>query len=463
MKTQCKKAQSGYLLMAAIVLIVVVSFVGVLLTYMFAGGSKSMANTFQSNSAFNAALSGLEVAKHDVIGLRVKCSNVNSSVAKYTNAPLFGGVAQYTVVGDGDEGSTTLAGDGIQDAYDLTICVADASKLSPNGGYLTIGNEVIGYTGFVSGGYSSVLRNLLSMFDAYACGICLESNKLLGVTRGLFGTTATSHAAGSAVVQNQCTLTSVGGVPTIATPGGKRAMRQILAGANFSSDATGVANLPNGVIPAVVAGDDASLTGNATIYNPTAIKNGYKYTGSTVFAGDNVSLDGSAVTKVKNSSGAWVVGSNKQDINNDVQDDQHNISTSNLFSYYFSQPYSVVVANAKLRTNSNINGVVGETAFINGNLTVNGPTTIGSTAKPVILIVGGNVNVQSTFTFYGLLYATGDINLGGNSTVYGTVAAADDFSMNGTSAVTFDAGALALLGSGYMSVTGANSYREIFQ
>lgn len=81
-------------------------------------------------------------------------------------------------------------------------------------------------------------------------------------------------------------------------------------------------------------------------------------------------------------------------------------------------------------------GLQGQSVVIEGNTTLpNG--TIGSRARPVVLIINGDWN-GGNVTVHGVVYVTGNVNVTGNPTVYGVVVVQGSVSGSGSLDVVFD-------------------------
>ena len=73
-------------------------------------------------------------------------------------------------------------------------------------------------------GYASYGRIMIDREMIDYTGI--TANSFTGVLRGRDGTTAASHASGTRVGQDQCTVSSTGGVPDLTTSNGRRQVRE---------------------------------------------------------------------------------------------------------------------------------------------------------------------------------------------------------------------------------------------
>jgi len=209
---ECKiKNQQGYLLMLAVILIIIVTFAGTLLASMFMGKTRATKNNQQSNAALYIATSGLEIAKHEIAFKYKSCAEYNN------NATRFDGAFEVT-------GKTYSIANNLQGTItDSSIPLSSSSGFADNG-IVSIDNELITYVG-------------------------ISGDTLLNTTRGALGTKEADHNLSARVVQNQCDLTTTGGVPSITSPDGKRTIEQPLLGfVGFSS---------GGKIPIIVSASEA--------------------------------------------------------------------------------------------------------------------------------------------------------------------------------------------------------------
>lgn len=190
----------------------------------------------------------------------------------------------------------------------------------------------------------------------------------------------------------------------------------------------------------LVAHKGINLSGNVTVSNTQS--------GVSLWSGGNVALAGAASTQ-----GSGGVTSDKTALNSDViRNDPGlgNITSDAFFSGFFGQAKALVQQNSDIiYTNSSnanysdlLNGVTGKSIWINqtgGTARLGSNATIGSAAKPVILIVNGDFQANATITVYGLVYVIGnwDNTGGGNLTVNGSVVVEGIMSGNGTPNVNF--------------------------
>ncbi len=216
-----KRDQQGFLILAAIVLIVVVGAFMAALTYMFVGSTRSGADHLASMKAFYIAQAGLERGRYAInspfiaspptpIDARKQCANINST-EKF-------GSGQFSVVGTFFLPTSSTLSSGITNAV-TTIPLASVTGYSTEG-IVTIDSEMLYYTG-------------------------ISGTSLTGAQRGQNGTAAAAHSSGATVSQNMCQLVSTGAVPSLAAPQGQRVVKAFIPGPDQSGFLVGqVATTP---------------------------------------------------------------------------------------------------------------------------------------------------------------------------------------------------------------------------
>ncbi|MBU2545835.1 MAG: hypothetical protein KKE46_01725 [Gammaproteobacteria bacterium] len=327
------KLQKGYLLILAAVLIVVIGFVSTMLVYMHSRGAQSVANVQQSHEALYLASSGLEIAKRDILVNNVTCSGING-LAKYTNAPLFNG--QMTVTGSSNIASTSTFMTMLP--YVTYVPVYNSNNFADQG-VVQIDFELIRYEG-------------------------KTTYFLLNATRGYAGSVATTHYRYSTVTQSSCTLNSLGGIPNLITPRGKRELEETLLGRAFAFPG-GMSSLPNGATPGVTSAENVSLRGNANIQNPSVMEDGDYFQGANVISRLSTSLSSSSSTYVSDENGNLVTSSTRHGKKADVDEGNSDISSNNLFGFYFTADKSTIQSEAHQYTDSdNLNGITGQTMWV---------------------------------------------------------------------------------------------------
>lgn len=181
----CRR-QRGFLLIAAIVLMVVLGFFAVVITYLFVGNLTAGADHLSSAKALFAAESGLERASFQLASGTACGAGLNGTNVALANASFTVVATQYpTGV------TTTLSGAGINAATSI-IPVGSVANYAPSG-RIRIESEEINYTG-----------------TSTAAAVCGTAPCFTGAQRGVGGTTAAAHAGGIAVQQALCFIRSTG-------------------------------------------------------------------------------------------------------------------------------------------------------------------------------------------------------------------------------------------------------------
>ena len=425
------KHQRGYLLIWATILIIIAAFVGNLLVSMFMGKTTAVQNDVTSNTALYLATSGLEITKRDVILNQISCNNINGT-SKYTNAALFNG--KFTVTGTNNAASASLSSS--IDNTTTSIALTSSSGFTSSG-IIMIDNELIAYAS-------------------------ISGNTLLNAIRGMAGTTATTHAANTAIIQNQCVLTATGGIPTLTTPNGKRIVQQTLFGYNSFTTTTGS-------IPALVSTGPVTMSGGNFINNPSVTTSSPGFPGSNIVTSGSVSISGNSATQVSNGSGGLVASSTNKGLAGDVIQNYAGIDSSNLFTVVFQTSKAEMQARADVVFNSTINdlmllsGYNAKIIWVNGDVNVQGnrAASIGTPSKPVILVINGNVSTggSAVLTVYGILYVTGTMTDNGNGVVINGQLATEQKTIftGGSIVATLNPVILAALGTQYMMPTNYNN------
>ncbi len=195
--------QQGFLSIIAVMLIVIIGFTGAAIAYLFYSSTQGSVNFRLANSALYLAESGIEEASRFLLtpllsgtNQRIACSALTGN-SNLTNASFSPGVYTVTAVTLPNFATTTLNGAITNSA--TTITLSSATNFSVNGRIL-IDKEAINYS-------------------------AKSGNTLIGLTRGVNNTLASSHASGAYISQYQCALDSIGGVPTITTGLAKRELQ----------------------------------------------------------------------------------------------------------------------------------------------------------------------------------------------------------------------------------------------
>lgn len=206
------KKQDGFLLIAAIVLIMVIGFFAAAIVFMFTGSAIAGAKNTSAKKAFYIAESGLEYGTRQIVTQSTACGAITSTFpdpVAFADGEFKISAVAYT------PGPTLLSGS--ITATDTIIPLVSASDFAPQG-RIVINNEVIYYTG-------------------------KSGNSLTGAKRGRENSLANAHASGSAVKQQQCTLEAQSAVPDFSNPNAEHAIKENLftsSGQAWSVGANGV-------------------------------------------------------------------------------------------------------------------------------------------------------------------------------------------------------------------------------
>lgn len=193
--------QKGFLSIVTIILIFIISFLGIAVTYMIFGSSLSTSAHYQSDQAFYLAESGLQHATHKMleptVANRLGCNDINTT--PITNSL---GAGAYSVTSSGApfyaDTPTTLSG--ALTATATTIPVVSTAGY-PTTGRIMVDNEFINYSAITATSFTNAIR-------------------------GVDGSTATTHVAGTPIAEFQCTVISTGSVPNLATSYARRVTQQ---------------------------------------------------------------------------------------------------------------------------------------------------------------------------------------------------------------------------------------------
>jgi hypothetical protein len=206
--------QAGFLLIAAVVLIVVGAVLAASIAFLAVSGGQSAVVHLGSKQALFVAGSGLERGIRALLaselGERLRCGTVTGNV-NLTNVAFADGLFTVTANNGGVPYYPAIAAT-------LTAAVGTADSIIPisslaeyaGAGRVVIDREAIDYAGTSN--------------DSAVCGLGLTPC-LVGAQRGRDGTLAAAHANGAPVGQFQCDLESHGGVPDLTNVRGKRILR----------------------------------------------------------------------------------------------------------------------------------------------------------------------------------------------------------------------------------------------
>ncbi len=222
--------QQGFLLIAAVVLIVVGAVLATVIAFLYATSGQSGVDHLRSAQALFISETGQERGVRTLLapplGERIACASITGD-ASLTNVSY--GKGEYTVT-ETNSGSTLYNGGTTASPSVVTLTANITASPTP----IPV-NVITGYARPVAaddpaGGRVLIDREVIDYSDisnsATDCG-AVAAPCLLGVQRGRDGTTATSHTNGTRLGQYQCNLKSEGGVPTLtAADRGKRTVQQ---------------------------------------------------------------------------------------------------------------------------------------------------------------------------------------------------------------------------------------------
>lgn len=223
------RAQRGFLLVVAAILIAVAAVMAAVILTLSAGGSGMSVKHLTSAQAFYAAEAGLEQGLYERNRNTWDCS----TPASHTGTVGSGGAqASYSVTCTlyNPTSSTVPAGG-----------VNATSSVIPLSGNPSSAPTLYAPFGRVRIGYETIYYSAIG--TAAECSAAGYTYCLVGAQRGVEGSAANSHSAGAAVSQNQYIVTSVGSGQDSA----QRTLSAAITPANllpFSSNAN--FNLPSG-------------------------------------------------------------------------------------------------------------------------------------------------------------------------------------------------------------------------
>ena len=494
------KSQKGFLLVVAVFLIVVVSFIAILLGYTLINSTLSTANVAKSNDAFYIAKSGLEMAKREIIANGTNCTSINGQ-PNFTNKTLFGG--QFTVTGYDNTYSNNLnsaitdsstsiplryflpsktLSNSISSTQTTNIRISSSSGLAQKG-LLKIDDELLYYDGIqtVSGHptryyLQNVVRGTAGTIAAShssgttiragfsPIGVVAIDNEIIPYSsidyssrillNAIRGSDAASHSYNATVSQNECILTSTGAVPTLSSPQAKRTVQEILT--SGSGGGGGYGFNVGGFYPRVSAAKQVILNGQGIITNLEATcpdSDSDPGAGTSLVSGGNVTFNGQAMTLL--ASGPCSMPPHSGGFKPDVQLNLSGIDP--LWQSYFGDhsftevtsynPATCAVNPANyddiincLEGSGGYPSTLGKTITVTGStMIINGThanVTVGSPTQPVVLIVN---------TSGGIIFNGNQIQF----TVYGLlyiIGSNNNFIINGNGHITIH-GAMGTEGS----------------
>ncbi|MHB8415310.1 MAG: pilus assembly PilX family protein [Acidiferrobacteraceae bacterium] len=215
------RRQRGFLLIAAIVLVVILSFFALVITDLYVGDTRSSIDHLSSSQALFLAESGLERATRALLSPTVltpsspdnrqSCAAINTNLTGVAQGAGVFSVTGGTPFYSGDTTNSAMTINGPLSATATVIPLANTASLTDYApsGRVMIGQEEIDYSAI-----------------SPSASVCGTAPCLIGVIRGVDGTAAVTHVSGSPVGQYQCVLQSQGGVPALTNARGLRTLTQ---------------------------------------------------------------------------------------------------------------------------------------------------------------------------------------------------------------------------------------------
>lgn len=199
-----RRTQQGYLALLAIIFIMVIGFIGITVVNQFAGSANAVNDFTQSDQTFYIANAGLQKAARQLLtpflsgsNPRISCAAITGNT-NVTNSSFSTGT--FTV--------TTVSGSPVYTNTTLSSSVTSSVTSIP----------VASTSGFASTGQLMIDREVMSYGG-------ISGNSFIGVQRGINHSAASSHASAAPVSQYQCSVNSLAGIPSVASPRYQRQMQ----------------------------------------------------------------------------------------------------------------------------------------------------------------------------------------------------------------------------------------------
>lgn len=197
--------QRGFFAVVAIILILIIGFLGVAIAYMTFSSANATVHFAQSENALDIAEAGFEETAHLLYtpiltgtNARIACASLSGN-ANLTNTSVGAGTFTATPVSGSPVYVSTTLSSAITNTA-TTIPVTSTTGFSP-AGRIMIDYEVMNYGG-------------------------ISGNSFIGVNRGANNNYNTAHASGAAVSQYQCNIDVKGGIPNLTSPTYQREIQQ---------------------------------------------------------------------------------------------------------------------------------------------------------------------------------------------------------------------------------------------
>jgi hypothetical protein len=185
-----------------------------------------------------------------------------------------------------------------------------------------------------------------------------------------------------------------------------------------------------------------SMSGNGIVSN--------LFNNNTIQSAQSITLSGSSQTLLQSGIGS-ITGHIGSDIQQNLSSLQ-NTSSDDLFATYFGAPANNIKSgfahyysnNNNTNYSSTLNGMTGTSVWIdqtNGDAVINGITTIGSVANPVLLVINGNLSMSGSVIIHGFIFVTGTSGITtslGNITIDGALMTTQNLTISGSSNIIFN-------------------------
>jgi hypothetical protein len=196
------RKQHGYFLILAVVFIFVMGLMGSLIAYLLASRAMVSAAVYEGLQTFYIAESGLEAATRFITRSSVTTAPIRIACGAVTgNAQLTAGAissGEFTATATAPTVTYSPLSSAISSSA-TTIPVTSTASF-PAQGRIVVDRESMDYA-------------------------AISGNSFIGVTRGVDGTLASSHASGASVGEYQCSLNVTAAIPTIASSNYSRVLQ----------------------------------------------------------------------------------------------------------------------------------------------------------------------------------------------------------------------------------------------
>lgn len=185
----------------------------------------------------------------------------------------------------------------------------------------------------------------------------------------------------------------------------------------------------------LITKSSTGITGNGDITNLES--------NATIWSGDTVTLSGSGNTYINDGSGSAELSSNSGTTGVDIIDQDSTLSGATdeeYFGNFFNGSKSFMEATADVNTTdpNTLDGITDSVIWVDGDVTLNSNTTIGSITEPVIMIINGNLQANGTANIYGLVYIIGDWDVQGTLNIVGAIIVEGAVSGSGTFNIVYN-------------------------